>query len=345
MKTLKLFSIVAVLSLGLAACQEPSKDLPRGEASAELNAAFEQYAATEEPRGLHSIMIVQNGKVIKERWFGEENGPDIPHVLNSCSKTFTSTAVGIAIDEGYFGLDDRLIDFFPDELPDSISQNLAKVTVRNLLTMNSGHKREPRRGQDNWVSAYLNSPIEAIPGTYYCYSSLGTYMLSAIVQKTTGQKVVDFLQPRLFEPLGIDYPKWDESPEGINTGGWGLYVKTEDLAKLGLLLLQKGKWNGKQIVSEEWVNQASAKQVNCYPSGMSPESLAESNLTIDNSDWVQGYGFQIWRCRHNAFRADGAWGQYIIVIPEKNAVIATTAHYQDMQHELNQIWDILYPCL
>ena len=165
------------------------------------------------------------------------------------------------------------------------------------------------------------------------------------MQKVTGQKVVDYLQSRLFEPLGIEAPRWDESPQGINCGGWGLYLKTEDLAKMGQLLLQKGKWNGKQVLPESYVTEATRAQVPCQPAGMRPDKVAERGLTSENSDWVQGYGYQIWRCRHNAFRADGAGGQYIIVIPEKDAVIINTADLRDMQAELNLIWDHILPCL
>ena len=295
---------------------------------------------------LQSVMVLQHGKVVYEKWL---NGgePQTPHVLNSVSKTFTSAAVGLAINEGFLSLDDKLISFFPDDLPVSPSENLKKVTIYNLLTMNCGHDSEPSRKQDGdtWVKTFLAWPVEHEPGTYYCYNSMGTYMLSAIVQKVTGQKVVDYLQSRLFDPLGIDAPHWDESPQGINCGGWGLYLKTEDLAKMGQLLLQKGKWKGKQVLPEKYVTEMTRAQVPCQPAGMKPEKVAESGLTPENSDWVQGYGYQVWRCRHNAFRADGAGGQYIIVIPEKDAVIINTADLRNMQTELNLIWDHILPVL
>ena len=170
-------------------------------------------------------------------------------------------------------------------------------------------------------------------------------MLSAIVQKVTGQKLVDYLYPRLFRPLGIVDVQWKESPQGINYGGWGLYLKTEDLAKLGQLYLQKGQWNGRQLVPAEWIAEASARQVESLPAGMSPQMVKKAGLTTKNSDWLQGYGYQLWRCRHNAYRADGANGQYILVLPEKDAVIAVTANIGDMQAELNLIWKHLLPAL
>lgn len=313
-----------------------------------LTDAMEDYlrGAKEQNLNIQSVMVLQHGKVLYEQWL---NGGDarMPHVLNSVSKTFTSAAVGLAIDEGLLSLNDKLISFFPDELPASVSKNLKKVTIRHLLTMNCGHDTEPQRKGDgrSWVETFLAWPVQHKPGTYYCYNSMGTYMLSAIVQKVTGQKVVDYLQPRLFEPLGIEAPRWDVSPEGINCGGWGLYLKTEDLAKMGQLLLQKGKWNGRQVLPKKYVTAMTKAQVPCQPSWIRADQVAESGLTPENSDWVMGYGYQVWRCRHNAFRADGAGGQYIIVIPEKDAVVVNTADLQDMQAELNLIWDHILPAL
>ena len=238
---------------------------------------------------------------------GWAKGEDEPHILNSVSKTFTATAVGLAASEGRLKLTDKVISFFPDKLPATVSENLAAMTVRDLLTMNCGHDTDPtgtvrKKADADWVQEFLAFPVEHKPGTFYTYNSLGTYMLSAIVQKVTGEKVVDYLYPRLFRPLGIVNARWQESPQGINTGGWGLYLKTEDLAKMGQLFLQKGKWNGRQVLSEEWIAETSA-------------------------------------------RANGANGQYILVIPEKDAVIVVTAHIGDMQVELDLIWKYLLPAL
>lgn len=323
-------------------------DLPR-HPSPEIAAAVEHllHDAAGSNLEIHSIMVVKDGQVAAETWLGDA-APDKPHILHSVSKTFTATTVGLAISEGRLALEDKLVDFFPEQLPDTVSDNLARVTVRDLLTMNCGHDTEPsnvRRQDGDWVTGFLAWPVTHEPGTFYCYNSLGTYMLSAIVQKVTGEKVVDYLTPRLFEPLHIDKPEWQESPQGINTGGWGLYLKTEDLAKMGQLFLQGGKWNGRQVIPAEWVTEASKFQVPSVPSGVRPEQAAEIGLTAETSDWVQGYGYQMWRCRHNAYRADGANGQYILVLPEQNAVVAVTAGLNDMQAELNLIWDHLLPVL
>jgi CubicO group peptidase (beta-lactamase class C family) len=156
-------------------------------------------------------------------------------------------------------------------------------------------------------------------------------MLSAIVRKVTGETVLDYLKPRLFEPLGIENPVWGTSPQGNTLGGWGLYIRTEDIAKFGQLYLQHGSWHGKQLVPASWVAQATAKQV--------------SNGSDPTKDWDQGYGFQFWECRHGAYRGDGANGQFCIVMPEQDSVVAITADTRDMQAELNVVWDKLLPAI
>jgi CubicO group peptidase (beta-lactamase class C family) len=292
-------------------------------------------AADEKVRAMHSFMLVRNGKVVAECWWKPE-AADKPHVLWSLSKSFTSTAVGLAVAEGKLKLDDKVIDFFPDEAPAEPSENLRAMTVRDLLTMSTGHTSEaPVRESEHWRKTFLAQPVAKKPGTHFMYNTPATYMLSAIVQKVTGEKVVDYLQSRLFDPLGIEKPRWDESPEGVTLGGYGLFLKTEDIAKFGQLYLQKGEWNGKQIVPAEWIAQATSKQV----------ENAKDPASVEISDWAQGYGFQFWRCRHDAYRGDGKDGQFCIVLPEKNAVVVMTADTGDMQKELNQVWEHLLPAL
>ena len=326
-----------------------TKQMPRSETPAKLEKAVNKYLAKMEKEGqdMHSIMIVKDGEVVYEKWLSSGNEL-VPHVLNSVSKTWTSSAVGFAIHEGLMGLNDKVIDYFPDKLPETVSENLASMTVRNLLTMNAGHEKDPsklRHTEQDWEKAFLATDIPRKPGTIYCYNSLATYMLSAIVQKVTGETLVEYLYPRLFRPLGINNVNWQVSPSGVNAGGWGLYLKTEDLAKLGQLLLQGGVWNGKQVLPAEWVKEMSARQVDCVPAGLNTDSLPDLLNDKKKADWIQGYGYQMWRCRHNAFRADGASGQYIIVIPDKNTVIATTADAKDMRLEINELWEHILPVL
>ena len=344
----------ALMLMALTACKNNVKetaeiiDLPRAETPESVASAMDGFfqKAADDSLDIHSVMIVKDGQVIFSRWQSE--GVDtVPHVLHSVSKTFTATAVGLAIADGKMALTDKVIDYFPDKLPAEVSDNLKAMTVRDLLTMSCGHDVEPsfRNAEQDWVTAFLAHPVVHEPGTFYLYNSLGTYMLSAIVQKVTGEKVVDYLDTRLFQPLHIVKPQWDESPQGINCGGWGLYLKTEDLAKMGLLLLQKGEWNGQQIILAEWVAEMSKKQVDSVNPGTRLEDAASKGMTVETSDWMQGYGYQMWRCRPGCFRADGARGQYIIVVPEKNAVIAITSNVEDLQGELNLVWDNILPIL
>ena len=352
----KTYLFAAAMLMVLTACKNSTNvtaeiiDLPRAETPDSVAAAMDTFfqEAANDSMDIHSVMIVKDGNVIYSRW-QSESADSVPHVLHSVSKTFTSTAVGLAIADGKMALTDKVISFFPDKLPAEVSENLKAMTVRDLLTMTCGHDVEPsgfHGGQDvDWVQAFLAQPVEHEPGTFYLYNSLGTYVLSAIVQQVTGEKVVDYLNTRLFEPLHIAKPKWEESPQGINCGGWGLYLKTEDLAKMGQLLLQKGQWNGQQIIPEEWVSEMSKKQVESINPGTRIEQAEERGLTKETSDWMQGYGYQMWRCRPGCFRADGARGQYIIVVPEKNAVIAITSNVEDLQGELNLVWNNILPVL
>ena len=294
-------------------------------------------AVSKSKHELHSFMILRHGKVVSEGWWNPYRN-DLKHTLYSCSKSFTATAIGFAVSERKLTVNDKVISFFPEDLPDQISPNLAELKIKDLLSMSVGHEKEPSNiisTSDNWVKEFLNTPIKYQPGTKFLYNSPATYMLSAIVQKVTGQRVIDYLKPRLFDPLGISGIDWEIDPKGINTGGWGLRLKTEDMAKFGQLFLQKGKWNGKQILPASWVEEASTMKI-----------LQDPNATQsrkDSSDWLQGYCYQMWRCRNNGYRADGANGQFIIVLPDKDAVIAITAEAPDMQGEINLIWKHLLP--
>ena len=355
MKKVIILLLATVTLMALTACKSNVKqtaeiiDLPRVETPDSVAKAMEGFfqSAADDSMDIHSVMIVKDGNVIYSHWQSE--GVDsVPHVLHSVSKTFTATAVGLAIADGKMALTDKVIDYFPDKLPAEVSDNLKAMTVRDLLTMSCGHDVEPSwRGDpdQDWVTIFLAQPVVHKPGSFYLYNSLGTYMLSAIVQQVTGEKVVDYLTPRLFEPLHIDKPKWEESPQGINCGGWGLYLKTEDLAKMGQLLLQKGEWNGKQLIPAEWVAEMSKKQVESINPGTRIEEAEAKGMTKETSDWMQGYGYQMWRCRPGCFRADGARGQYIIVVPDKNAVIAITSNVEDLQGELNLVWNRILPVL
>lgn len=284
---------------------------------------------------LHSFMLVRHGKVVAEGWW-EPYAPEKPHMLFSLSKSFTSTAIGMAVAEGRLSVEDPVLSFFPDETPPRVSKNLAAMRVRDLLTMTTGHAKDATQRtisqkEGNWVKGFLELPVRYRPGTHFVYNSTATYMLSAIIQKLTGMTLLDYLTPRLFEPLGIENPTWETCPKGINVGGWGLVIRTEDIACFGQMYLQHGEWNGRQILSPEWVAQATSRQV---PNGDQPPI-----------DWSQGYGYQFWRCRYNIYRGDGAFGQYCIVMPEQDAVLAITSGVRDMQAVLNVVWEELLPAM
>jgi len=286
---------------------------------------------------LHSLMIVRHGNIIAEGWWGPY-APDLKHTLYSLSKSFTSTAIGLAVAEGKLKVEDKVVSFFPKDLPTAISPNLAAMRVKDLLTMSTGHDTDSTPSlrnspETNWVKSFLALSVEHEPGTFFVYNSGATYMLSAIIQKLTGENLLTYLTPRLFKPLNIVGADWEVDPNGINTGGWGLRLKTEDIAKFGQLLILKGMWNGKRLIAENWIKDATNFQV---------QSKGGSRKKEEN-DWLQGYGYQFWRCRHDAFRGDGAYGQYCIVLPKEDMVIAITSETADMQGILDQVWDHILP--
>lgn len=352
------FAILTVLtvSCGRSVAPDESLSLPRAHTPETLAAAMDSVwtNAQRDSITLHSIMIVRDDSVIYEHW---DNGasPDSAHALYSVSKTFTSLGVGLAINEGILDINDRLVDIFPEYVPDSASENLRNIKVVDLLTMSCGHAVDPfsrlmegakNDSNFNFVKEFMALPVEHKPGETFCYNTIGTMMLSAAIQKRSGEKLVDYLQSRLFEPLGIENAYWEESTDGISFGGTGLHLKTEDLAKTGLLILNKGVWNGKQIVPEAWIDSMQTKHIDSVPGAICSIDFMKTN-TLDpaDCDWLHGYGYQMWRSRHNSFRADGAYGQYILILPDQNAVIAITADVRDMQIELNYIWDFVLPLL
>ena len=200
-------------------------------------------AAAKSKTEFHSFVFMRHGKVVAEGWWNPYN-MNLKHSMYSCSKSFTAAAVGFAVTEGKVKLDDKVVNIFPDDVPANISPNLAELTVKDVLIMSDGQDPDPTTvipPKDNWVKEFLATPVVNKPGTKFLYNSMGTYMLSAIVTKVTGEKVIDYLKPRLFTPLGIEDIDWEVSPQNINTGGWGLRIQTEGMAKFGQLYLQKGK--------------------------------------------------------------------------------------------------------
>lgn len=284
---------------------------------------------------IHHVMVLRHDKVIAELHPAPYRAQD-SHTLYSCSKTFTSMAVGIAIDENRLRLTDRVAAFFPERLPDTVSARLADITVRDLLIMGAGIKPDwiMRSQSPDWITEWLSKPVTEAPGSKFQYDSMCSYILAAIIQRVTGKTMLEYLNEHLFGPMGITEVDWEQSPEGVNTGGWGLRLQTESLAKMGMLMLHRGNWNGRQLVPAAWIDEASASHINY--SWVKPGDKP--------TDKNQGYGYQIWRCNWpGAYRADGAYGQFIVVIPESDMVVVINGYSDDTNGELRAIWRHLMP--
>jgi CubicO group peptidase (beta-lactamase class C family) len=319
--------------------ETPARRLPRSlpEAEGVSSAGVLDFVATADAKldTLNSYMLVRHGKVVAEGWWGPYSAEE-PHWLYSLSKSFTSTAEGLAIAEGKLSLDDPVLKFFPEDAPPQPSDNLKMLRVRDLITMTTGHEASVLEDfqyftKDSPIKRYLSFPVSHKPGTMFVYNSPGTLLQSAIVQKVTGQTVHDYLQTRLFDPLGFGNPHWSTTAQGVSIGPSELWIRTEDIAAFGQMLLQKGNWNGKQLVPSAWIEAATSKQV--------------SNGSKPSSDWDQGYGYQFWRCRPGFYRADGAYGQFCLVMPQYDAVFVVTSGCRDLQGILDLVYAKILPAL
>jgi CubicO group peptidase (beta-lactamase class C family) len=279
---------------------------------------------------LHSLMLLRHGHVVAEGWWAPY-APDGLHLLYSLSKSFTSTAVGLAVEEGLLGVDDLVTSFFPDEVPAEVHPRVAQLRVRHLLSMATGHHEDTldRLDRERLVSSYLALVPEEEPGAWFTYNNGATLMLSAIVTKVTGGRLLDYLRPRLLQPLGIEEANWQGIGD-LDLGFSGLHLPTEAIARFGQLYLQQGVWQGRQLVPASWVAEATRRQV--------------ENPREPNPDWRQGYGYQFWMGQQG-YRGDGACGQFCLVLPEEDAVVAITAGTEDMQGVLNGVWERLLPAL
>jgi len=333
-----LLALFTGLAASAAAPDSPWR-LPRStpEEQGVSSAGILKFLENAEPRvdGLNSFMLLRHGKVVAEGWWAPYSAGE-SHMLFSLSKSFTSTAVGFAVAEGKLSVDAPVLSFFPDKAPASPSDNLKAMRVRDLLTMSTGHHADvidsfPFGANEDLVARFLALPVPHKPGTLFVYNTPATYMLSAIVQKVTGQTLTDYLRPRLFAPLGIADPLWERSAQGIDLGGFGLNARTEDIARFGQLYLQKGQWQGKQLLPAAWIAEATVRQM--------------SNGSDPAGNWDQGYGYQFWRCPHGFYRGDGAFGQFCIVLDQYDAVIAITSGTRDMAAVMNAAWEFLVPAL
>lgn len=284
----------------------------------------------------HGLMIMRHGKVCAEGWWAPY-ATGIRHGLQSHTKTYAATAVGIAYTEGLLKLTDRIVDIFPDEIPENPSENLKKLTVRDVLCMGCGMDTMPRPSKD-WIREFLATPVNHLPGTTFMYNSTGSTFLGAIVRKLTGLGLHDYLKPRLFDKIGIDAEnlRWITMPDGMEVGGGGLFATTEDNLRLMKLYADGGVWEGERILAEDYVKLATSKQ---------NDSATERAVNPPAEDNFVGYGFQIWMCRpKGVYRADGAMGQFTIVFPERDMLLAITENASGStggampQKALDTIW-------
>ncbi|MGN6200278.1 serine hydrolase domain-containing protein [Humibacter sp.] len=283
----------------------------------------------------HALIVVRHGAVIASaQW--EPYALDRPQLVYSLSKSFTSTAAGFAVAEGLLDLDRPAADYFP-EYADSVAPESRGILVRHLASMATGHLNDMivafAMDPEHPIRAFLASPPEREPGSVFTYNQLATYTLAAIIQRGSGVRLSEYLRPRLLEPLGIAPVGWQQEPVDVELGFSGLFATPEAVAKLGQLYLAGGVWNGQRLLPESWVREATSKHV---------DNAAPGGLTQADSDWEQGYGFQFWMARHG-YRGDGAFGQYCIVLPEHDAVVAITSQTVDMQDVLNRVWKHLLP--
>ncbi|MEM7533497.1 MAG: serine hydrolase domain-containing protein [Chloroflexota bacterium] len=284
---------------------------------------------------LHGIQVTQAGIILGEHYWLK----DTPHELRSLSKSFAACAIGLAAEEGRLTLDDTVVDFFDHELIVDSDPRIRELTIRHLLTMAHGrnksimlsHQRALITDPD-WVRHFLAYPLDYAPGEQFVYDTGATYMLSAVMQAITGQTLRAYLMPRLFEPLGIDNPRWDICPLGRTLGGAGLHLTVAQIGHFGTMLLHEGQWADQQLVPQAYVQQATTTQIETGDHG-------------GGIDSILGYGFQFWMCRHGSYRGYGADGQFCIVIPRMSTVIAITAQERKTQAILDAVWDTVLPLL
>ncbi|AZQ39629.1 class A beta-lactamase-related serine hydrolase [Streptomyces cyaneochromogenes] len=281
----------------------------------------------------HSLMILRHGRLVASGWWAPYTA-ERPHLLYSISKSFTAAAAGIAAAEGLIRLDDPVISYFPEFEADITDPRSRAMLVRHVASMASGHESDTlfaarELDRENLVRGFLLIPPARDPGTVFAYNQPATFTLSALVQKASGQSLTEYLRPRLLDPLGIGDVGWLRDRSGRELGFSGLHATTDAVARLGELYLRGGVWEGERLLPEWWVAEATRAQI-------------ETAGGMPGEDWQRGYGFKFWMSRHG-YRGDGAFGQFCLVLPEQDAVIATTGDTWNMQAVLDLVWEHLLP--
>lgn len=282
----------------------------------------------------HSAVVLRHGQVVAQGWWAPYT-PERVHLVYSLSKSFTAAALGLAVEEGLVDLDTPVVEHFPEMDADITDPRSRAITLRHLAAMASGHTAE------TWESAVVLDPAEPVrgflklapeaePGSTFAYNQSCTYALAAVLQRVSGQTLAEYLRPRLFEPLGIGTAAWQQHPAGRDAGFTGLHVTTDAVARLGQLHLQGGVWDGRQVLPAAWVAEATHRHV---------DTPREAEV-----DSRQGYGYQFWMSRHG-YRGDGAFGQFCLVLPDCDAVVAVTGGSTRPQAVLDAAWEHLLPAL
>jgi len=288
-------------------------------------------------QNLHVLNVVvrKDGSIIAKHDFEEEK----PRLLWSVSKTFTSMGIGIAESEGYFKISDKLLDYFAEDVTE-ISDNLRKMTIRDLLCMSTGHALCPlekamgeNRSLNDIGRLFFQEPVIFEPGSHFVYNNAATYMLSKLISITTGYSLRDYLMPRIFKRLEILSPKWESDVNAISFGCSGLYLTAEELSMFGQLLLNKGVWNGKQLIPADFIEEASKPQID----------TSKFDKYFATADHKQGYGYQMWMNSYpGSYRMDGMYGQYVVILPDKNSVVTYVSNEPtNMTGILELTWNTL----
>lgn len=286
---------------------------------------------------LHSLLVLRDGQLVYER-YGNGHNADELHAMWSATKTFTALAVGFVQQDGLLSVDSPIVHYLkPEQMPHTVSPQLAQLTTANLLSLSSGWAADTitnrmRAGEQfDPVLTCLGRRFVAEPGEQWGYNNQDSYMAGIMVENVTGMRLQDYLREKLFAPLQIDTFLYDSDAMGHNMGATGLYLQSSSLLKMGQLMLQKGEWNGVQLLDSAWINRMTSVQ-----------SMQWGGPT--ESDWRCGYGFQVWMCHFpGSYRADGMWGQYCLVLPEKNAVVVMTSLCTNREAQLNSVWKHIYP--
>lgn len=281
-----------------------------------------------EKNDLHTLQVYHKNRMVV-RIAADPYRADDKTEVYSLSKSLTSTAIGLLVDEGKLSVEDRIIDLFPDKVPEVISENLAKMRLKDVLSMTTGHSVCSMNAMihaDDPVRAFLAAQVEHEPGTFFCYDTGASCLLSCIVEKITGMRLIDFLTLRLFLPLGIHEVSWNSVRNGSNEGGCGLQFSSDDIIKFGLFYANKGKWNGKQLLSEEWIKEATT-----------PISGFNRNT---NPDAAPNYAYQFWCHDEGVYLANGAFGQLCVIIPQHEMVVALQSEQHVGVNQLGLILDL-----